>query len=338
MPGGSAAPPPSGDVGDPAVDYANVLAKAVGLDPRVAYAWQKAEGHPGDLPGYYNYMNITTATASSLGIPTVGTGPAGTAKFGNVGIGESAAIAEITSPAIGIKNEKGKSIAQQISDIAASPWASSHYGGAGGPNLLADFRSMYPGVDVGSSSQTPLPAAGGGKDQAQTGLPNPVDWLTAPITSVADAFKFLFSYRFLEILGGGLLILLGLYILAQQFQKVALAQGIPLPGPAKQAAAAADPFSQGLASEAKSQSRNTGRREARRNAKGETATSQANEAGRRADAATAYRPIRVVGSSPRPTMKRKATAPAPSPTPARRRGVSSQPNKKQHGRQVRVKG
>src|ERR1035437_4872225 len=194
MPGGSAAPPPSGVIGDPAVDYANVLAKAVGLDPLPIYAWQKAEGAPGNLPGYYNYMNITTATAQSLGIPTVGTGPAGTAKFGNVGNGESAAIAEITSPAIGIKNEKGKSIAQQISDIAASPWASSHYGGAGGPNLLADFRSMYPGVDVGSSSATPLPAAGGGKSAAQTAAPNPIAPITSALGSVTDAFKFVFSY------------------------------------------------------------------------------------------------------------------------------------------------
>jgi len=222
MPGIAAAPPPSGVVGDPAVDYANVLAKAVGLDPRVAYAWEKAEGDPGDLPGYYNYMNIKTTTASSLGIPTVGTGPAGTAKFANVGIGESAAIAEITSPAIGIRNEKGKSIAQQISDIAASPWASSHYGGPGGPNLLADFQRMYPGVDVGSSSQTPLPAAGGGKDASQTAAPNPLAPITDALSSVTDAFKFIFSYRFLEILGGGVLILLGLYIVARQFQQTFL--------------------------------------------------------------------------------------------------------------------
>jgi hypothetical protein len=221
MPGIAAAPPPSGVVGDPAVDYANAVAKAIGFDPRVAYAWQKAEGDPGDLPGYYNYMNIKTTTAQSLGIPVVGTGPAGTAKFANVTVGEQAAIAEIRSKAIGITNERGKSIAQQISDIAASPWASSHYGGPGGPNLLRDFQSMYPGVDTGSSSQQPLPAAGGGQSQGQTGapIPNPIAPITDALNSVTDAFKFLFSYRFLEILGGGVLILAGLYVLARQFQQ-----------------------------------------------------------------------------------------------------------------------
>ncbi len=48
---------------------------------------------------------------------------------------------------------------------------------------------------------------------------------------MGDAISFLFSYRFLEILGGGLLILLGLYLLSKQF-------GVSIPKPP--AAAAAD--------------------------------------------------------------------------------------------------
>jgi hypothetical protein len=325
VPTGPGAPPPGSSggnlVGDPAVDAANAVARAIGLDPRVAYAWEKAEGNPGNLPGYYNWWNIKTTTAQSLGIPTVGTGPAGTAKFANIGIGESAAIAEITSPAIGLTNERGKSIAQQIADIGASPWASSHYGSPPGANLLRDFKSMYPGVDVGTNSQTPLPAAGGGASQQQTGIGNPLSPITDAIGSITDAFKFLFSYRFLEILGGGLLILLGLYILAQQFQKVALAQGIPLPGPAKDAVAAAAP--------------------ARATVTPETRGQAAVDHQHREARASGEEGVRVLPSrrtaAPRPTMKRRVTTPAPSPTPARRRGVSSQPNRKPHGRQVRVK-
>jgi hypothetical protein len=167
---------------------------------------------------------------------------------------------------------------------------------------------------LGSSSGGPLDTAAGGVTGAVKGV-------TGTIGSVSDAFKFIFSYRFLEILGGGLLILLGLYILAQQFQKVALAQGIPLPGPAKDAVAAATP--------------------ARATVTPETRGQAAVDHQHREARASGEEGVRVLPSrrtaAPRPTMKRRVTTPAPSPTPARRRGVSSQPNRKPHGRQVRVK-
>ena len=48
---------------------------------------------------------------------------------------------------------------------------------------------------------------------------NPLTQITKAFGSITDAFNFVFSYRFLEILGGGVLILAGLYVLARQFQQ-----------------------------------------------------------------------------------------------------------------------
>ena len=214
------------------LSYADTVAALTGLDPRVVFAWQSAEGHPGDEPGYSNYMNIQSATANSLGIPITGTGPAGTVMLSNIGVGEKAAVAEIKS--LGLGSEKGKTPAQQISDIAASPWASSHYGGPGGPNLQADFSNIFGAAALGGPPQTG--SAGTSVAGSVAGA------VTAPISSVTDAlgsaFTFLFSYRFLEILGGGALILVGLYILAQQLKSSALGQAVPLPGATKEAVTA----------------------------------------------------------------------------------------------------
>ncbi len=54
------------------------------------------------------------------------------------------------------------------------------------------------------------------------------------ITSIPDALAFLFSYRFLEIVGGGLLLLVGLFLLGRQ-----LGVTVPVPGPVGAAAVAA---------------------------------------------------------------------------------------------------
>lgn len=124
---------------DTKTSYINQVAEATGLDPRVVAAWAAGEGHPGDFPGYFNYMNITTATAHSLGIPTVGTGPAGTAIFGNMANGVLAAAKEIDS--LGISS--AGTPRDQIASIAASRWAESHYGGPGGPNLVRTYVSMF---------------------------------------------------------------------------------------------------------------------------------------------------------------------------------------------------
>ncbi len=54
------------------------------------------------------------------------------------------------------------------------------------------------------------------------------------IESVPKALSFILSYRFLEVIGGGLLVLLGIYLLGKQ-----LGVDVPVPSPAVAAAAAA---------------------------------------------------------------------------------------------------
>lgn len=196
-----------GPTGDPSVSFANEVASAEGLDPRVVYAWEKAEGHPGDLPGYFNYLNIAAATAAFNRDPISGVGPAGTAKFGSLTRGVTAAEHEIE--ALGLGQMQGLSPAQQIARIAASGWASSHYGGPGGPNLLADFEHLYGKGAAGKADNTPLPSAGGGASGAQTKL-DIGGWL-------GSLFDFLKGYalRVAEVVGGGVLIVAGLFILAR---------------------------------------------------------------------------------------------------------------------------
>jgi hypothetical protein len=226
--------------------YIDVLSAATGLDPRVLDVWISGEGHPGDEPGYFNYMNITTGTAQSLGVPTTGSGPPSsnpTAIFGNLAAGVAAALAEIRS--LGLGAEQGKSPQQQISDIAASPWASSHYGGPGGPNLVSVFEQRYGAGALSQGSVSAQPsfsqvAAAGGKGSPYGGVPfggqvqSAVSAVTGPISTAEDAIKFVFSYRFLEIVAGLGLVAIGLVGLAREVG----VKPPPLPGPLGQADAA----------------------------------------------------------------------------------------------------
>jgi len=83
-------------------------------------------------------------------------------------------------------------------------------------NLLegAAGSATIPGALLGSGGATALPGV-------QTGV-NTVKTLYDATLAVPKALAFIFSYRFLEILGGGVLILLGLYIVARQFQQTFL--------------------------------------------------------------------------------------------------------------------
>ncbi len=223
------------------------VSAATGIDPRVLAAWVRSEGHPGDL--YHNYLNIQTATAQSLGAPTVGTAAAGTAEFGTVQIGIDATVREIQS--LGLNHLANQTPRAEITSIAASPWASSHYGGPGGPNLANVFAGLFGGqagldspyqgattaVGVASTVGTGSAADRGSVDITGSGggpsvkgaLSGVTDWLESP-------FKFLTSWRFAEVVGGALLMLVGLVLVARQF-----GVGVPnLPGPAGAATNAAE--------------------------------------------------------------------------------------------------
>lgn len=195
------------------------VSAATGIDPRVLATWIAGEGHPGDL--YNNYMNITAGTAdynaSRSGSPrSVGTAAAGTAEFPDVQSGITATVAEIN--ALGLNHFAGETPRQEIADIAATNWASSHYGGPGGPNLVNDFAGMFGSAAVDS----PYQGKGSAASAAITGnIPTTYGQVkgavTGDINSITSGLSFFTSWRFAEIVGGSLLLLLGLLLLGKQF-------------------------------------------------------------------------------------------------------------------------
>ena len=130
----------------------------------------------------------------------------------------------------------------------------------------------------------------GAVDQSQTsGIPGAVNAGIGSVTggvgsvvsaaeAVPKALAFIFSYRFLEILGGGLLLLLGLYLLGQQFKAT-----FPTP---KVVSAAGDSVAEtvNLTDEQQQRTYEAGRRAGQRDFAPDTAFSQrgrAQGAGRR---------------------------------------------------------
>jgi hypothetical protein len=274
MPAGPIAPGPVID----ASQFANDVGGALNIDPRVIFSQEKIEGaYAAGGTGGFNFLNLRASTVNSLGKPYAGSSPAGFAQFSSLKQAEDATIAEFQSPAIAVHGYPGDTPAQQISRISASPWDAGHYGN--GKSLTNAFTQTY-GVAALTrpTSTNKVSPASGTPGQTAAGVPNPVSGITDAIGSITDAFKFIFSYRFLEILGGGLLLLLGLYLLAQQFR-----QTFPIPLPKT----ATDPFQQGAATQERSESRSVGKREVRRRVAGTSATQEANLAGARADRATA---------------------------------------------------
>lgn len=210
--------------------YVAGVSAATGIDPRVLIAWIASEGHPGDM--YHNYMNITASTARSRGIPIVGqTIPYDnpTAEFSDVQTGIRAAVTEMN--ALGLGNLSGETPREQISAIAASPWASSHYGGPGGPNLVSAFSNLF-----GSSALTsPGQGSSGAAAIAVGAAPFPTkigDARNALEGALKSPWEFVTSWRFAEVLGGALLLLVGVVLLARQFGVAVPGGGsVPSPGP-----------------------------------------------------------------------------------------------------------
>ncbi len=109
--------------------FSNATAAGTGLDPRVVYSQVIAEGAyaPGGTGGL-NFLNLRSSTVSSLGLPYAGSSPAGFAQFANLTQAEQASIAEYKSPAIHL-GTPAPTPQGQITQIAATPWDASHYGG-----------------------------------------------------------------------------------------------------------------------------------------------------------------------------------------------------------------
>lgn len=210
--------------------YAQLVAARTGLDWRVIRAQIQGEGHPGDEPGYFNPLNIATATAEYNGNQVVGNGPANTAQFGTLANGVDAAVREYK--ALGITKAAGTSPANQISAIASSGWASSHYGSPPGSNLVADFRSLFPNVSLGkippeSGVFAPQPGnkigLGPGVDSGVSGAVGAIESTGHFLGRLTDPSYIL---RGLQIVAGAGLAATGAVLLARQ---VALAADLPDP-------------------------------------------------------------------------------------------------------------
>lgn len=222
------------------------LSRDTGIDPRVLVAWVQQEGaYASNGTGGFNYFNLRVGPGGKgySGV-SEGRSPAGFAQFGTPADAETETAYWLNkfSNYAGIRavTATKPTPRQEIAAIAASKWDKDHYGGPGGPNLLNTFNSLFAG-GADTSYQSPS-TAGGVVGQAGTGSAadgGSVDLGTAPVTgsisdaghavagsigSVEDALKFVLSVRFLEIIGGGLLVLVGLVALMREV-------GINVPNP-----------------------------------------------------------------------------------------------------------
>lgn len=172
-----------------------------------------------------------------------------------------------------------------------------------GNQSAADWTSVS-GTDLGNAAAAGAGAAAG----AAAGF--------LGITDAKKALEFLFSYRFLEILGGGMLILVGLYILAKQFGAT-----FSVPGPVKQAANATPVGRAASTAAAATPSAPAPRRQMSAEERGTQTV------------AVQHERARASGDEGVVSVRRKQ---APRPTP-KRKGVSSNQSRPKHGRQVRVR-
>jgi hypothetical protein len=207
----------SGSSGSSSVDskqaFIDDLSAASGIDQRLLASWAQAEGRPGNEAGYFNWLNIKSTTAQSLGVTPTSTGPGGIAAFGSLPVGVQTAYKELAS--LGLQNEQGKSPQQQIADIGGSGWGTSE-------NLLQNvFVGKYGRSALTSSDQIAMPSqaeitaagvgsggsalgqlAGGAAASAGDAVSSAVAPITSALSSVESAISFVFSIRFLEIVAG----------------------------------------------------------------------------------------------------------------------------------------
>jgi hypothetical protein len=234
------------------LQFVQGVSSQTGIDPRVLITWIAGEGHPGDF--YNNYLNIAAPTASSLGVPVSGVAPANTAEFADLQTGIDATVKEIKS--LGLTSLAHQTPRQEISQIAASPWASSHYGGPGGPNLVRSFEGLFPGkIDAPWSPPTATGMAGnqvgiqvggiggptvvsgavGAVGGAASGAVGAVTGAIDAIDSIPKFLNFITSWRFVEIIGGFFLLIVGLILLGRQY-----GMSVPTPPAAGKAASGVD--------------------------------------------------------------------------------------------------
>jgi hypothetical protein len=129
--------------------FALDVAKQTGVDPRVILAQELAEGaYSSNGTKGFNFLNLRDSTVESLGKPYEASSSGGFAKFHDLAQAEDATIAEFKSAAIRDFVYPYATPRTQIAGLAKSPWDGGkdpnvgHYGGVGGPKLVADFLQI----------------------------------------------------------------------------------------------------------------------------------------------------------------------------------------------------
>lgn len=213
------------------VQFVQGVSTQVGLDPRVLIAWVEQEGAlaPGGTGGH-NYLNLRPYQ----GDPYSSVSSGGFEQFASVNDAITATVRRLRQPfAAPIVSSAQRSPAQEIAAIASTGWDASHYGGPGGPNLQRTFNGLFPG-QISSPWHPPprtgMDAASVGIDVHNIGTPwgaaaaashipgvVQVEGAVHALRSVGDLIRFITSWRFAEIVGGILLLVVGLVLIGRHF-------------------------------------------------------------------------------------------------------------------------
>jgi hypothetical protein len=180
--------------------FAADIAKATGLDYRVLFAWAGEESAYGPHgTGFYNFLNIK-------GTGSAGKSPGGFARYGTLTEAEQATERVLAQPNMrGIMDTAFKPAGQEIAAIQASPWDQTHE-----PALQQIFDKLY-----GKPSEADYLSTIGGKEKPAGG-PDLFGWAKALVAFFAKLADPSFWIRVLEMLAGGVLFLVGLYLLVRQ--------------------------------------------------------------------------------------------------------------------------
>lgn len=233
--------------------FATDVSRQTGIDPTVIIAWEHAEGtYDTGGTGGFNMLNLRPYA----GDPYSGVSPGGFELFRNLQDAEAATVRRINQPfakaILDVARQGSPTPRQEIAAIASTGWDSGHYGGppsAGGPNLQRIYQSLFPGlIDTPMQSRNaPQESANAGGGLTDFGIPGGLPGIAgaplgvgdiaggaasgansiirhipgvAQIEDVAGAIKWLFDpkniLRIAEVLGGFILLIIGLYMLAKQ--------------------------------------------------------------------------------------------------------------------------
>lgn len=228
------------------LEFISAVSKATGIDPRVVVTQVIAEGAyaPGGTGGH-NYLNLRPY-GTDVGV--VGQSPGGFDQFKDVQSAVISSVRRLEQPFIWAKPELGgpglgsvvaegprATPRQELGAIGRSGWDTGHYGSPPGSKLLAIFSQQYgaaaldspaqsKGVGPGAPKNPKIVASGPGTAAPGSVVGGAAGAVGGALSAGEKLFKFLTSYRFLELVGGIVLVAVGLVILARALTRTAPVQ------------------------------------------------------------------------------------------------------------------